>query len=232
MSDRPEPDDPIGGDDLLAAEYVLGVQDAETRESLDARMRRDADFAAAVAGWSKRLAPLDAAFTAVKPPSDALAGIEARLFADHARDGIIRRLWASAGLWRGAALAASLALAVVLGADLTQAPAPTLIGAITAPDGSRSFVARFDPDTGNLTIRQSGGPPAPDDRSFEAWVIPADGTPRSLGLVPAIAPASAAANHSLIAPGVTLAISVEPLGGSPSGAPTGPVVAVGTAIAL
>jgi anti-sigma-K factor RskA len=35
------------------------------------------------------------------------------------------------------------------------------------------------------------------------------------------------ADRGRIAPGATLAISIEPLGGSPTGLPTGPVVATG-----
>ena len=62
--------------------------------------------------------------------------------------------------------------------------------------------------------------------------IPGDGVPRSLGLLadgggtialpPGIAPA----------PGEALAVSLEPAGGSPTGAPTGPVVASGQLVSL
>lgn len=228
MTDRPDID-PKDEDDLLAAEYVLGVLDAEAAKSAAARARRDPAFAAAVSRWTTRLEPLNAAYATVPPPAHSFAEVEARLFPEAAREGFARRVWASVGLWRGAALAASLALAMVVISDRSiSPPPPSLISAITAPDGSLAFVARLDPATGTLTIRQSGGATAPADQSYEAWVIPADGTPRSLGLVGA--PGSA--NHDLIAPGVTLAISLEPSGGSTTGAPTGPVVAIGTAIEL
>ena len=51
-------DDPLTGDDL-AAEYVLGVQDAETRDRLAQRITWDLPFAERVAAWEARLADLN-----------------------------------------------------------------------------------------------------------------------------------------------------------------------------
>jgi anti-sigma-K factor RskA len=64
----------------------------------------------------------------------------------------------------------------------------------------------------------------------ELWLIPADGKPRALGLLRAdsavtiVIPAALRPHASANA---TLAVSLEPPGGSPTGAPTGPVVATG-----
>jgi len=66
-------------------------------------------------------------------------------------------------------------------------------------------------------------------RSAELWVIAGDGVPHSLGLLPAGGgrmPVSSA-NRARLAAGATLAVSLEPIGGSPTGLPTGPVVATG-----
>ena len=67
-------------------------------------------------------------------------------------------------------------------------------------------------------------------RSAELWVIAGDGVPHSLGLLPASGGSMpvGAANRPRLAAGVTLAVSLEPIGGSPTGLPTGPVVAKGT----
>jgi anti-sigma-K factor RskA len=62
------------------------------------------------------------------------------------------------------------------------------------------------------------------------WVIPADGTPHSLGVLRtqgATALTLRPENRQRIAAGAVLAVTVEPVGGSPSGLPTGPVVAKG-----
>jgi anti-sigma-K factor RskA len=71
----------------------------------------------------------------------------------------------------------------------------------------------------------------PEDRRVpELWIIPADGKPRSLGLMPAGGPSSmpvAPGHKPHLHQGATFAISREPPGGSPTGAPTGPVIASG-----
>ena len=67
-------------------------------------------------------------------------------------------------------------------------------------------------------------------RTPELWVIPADGKPRSLGVVPEKAAASMTVrpeHREMLAEGATLAVSLEPEGGSPTGQPTGPVVMTG-----
>jgi anti-sigma-K factor RskA len=65
-------------------------------------------------------------------------------------------------------------------------------------------------------------------------VIPAGGKPRSLGTMPdrkQMHMKLADTLATLLQQGATIAISVEPRGGSPTGAPTGPVVASGALIA-
>ena len=68
-------------------------------------------------------------------------------------------------------------------------------------------------------------------RAPELWVVPADGRPRSLGIIAASDARTmivASGHRPLLARGVTLAVSLEPVGGSPTGQPTGPVVMTGT----
>ena len=67
-------------------------------------------------------------------------------------------------------------------------------------------------------------------RVLELWGIPADGTgPVSLGVLPDTETAEVMVPEALFgkAVGLTLALSDEPPGGSPTGAPTGAVLAVG-----
>ncbi|HQT55268.1 MAG TPA: anti-sigma factor, partial [Phenylobacterium sp.] len=64
----------------------------------------------------------------------------------------------------------------------------------------------------------------------ELWLIPADGKPRSLGL---IAPGTSKSLPmpeglpALTTEGASIAVSVEPLGGSKENGPSGPVAAIG-----
>ena len=124
---------------------------------------------------------------------------------------------------------------VVTAAPVTRAGvAPVLrpmIAELASPDRPAAIAVGFDPATGRLTLVPSRL--RTGERAAELWVIPADGAPRSLGVVAAAASTRTAPSGlaALIAPGATLAISVEPIGGSPSGKPTGPVILSGTVTA-
>jgi anti-sigma-K factor RskA len=61
---------------------------------------------------------------------------------------------------------------------------------------------------------------------LELWAVPAQGAPRSLGLIQANA-TTTLIRSQLLANTAAFAVSVEPAGGSPTGAPTGPIVSVG-----
>jgi anti-sigma-K factor RskA len=71
------------------------------------------------------------------------------------------------------------------------------------------------------------------DKSLELWALPTGQAPKSLGLVTASGKAAlklvAAADQSL-GDIPALAVSLEPRGGSPTGAPTGPVLFSGPCI--
>jgi len=70
--------------------------------------------------------------------------------------------------------------------------------------------------------------PAPPASSYELWMLPGGGAqPVSLGLLPATGNATlglSAAQLAVLGNTPTLAVSVEPAGGSPTGLPTGPVI--------
>jgi anti-sigma-K factor RskA len=65
---------------------------------------------------------------------------------------------------------------------------------------------------------------APPDRSLQLWYVGANAPPRSLGLLTEADRLSLPAALRGATEGATLAVSVEPKGGSPTGSPTGPVV--------
>ena len=69
-------------------------------------------------------------------------------------------------------------------------------------------------------------PPAPADKSYQLWLVPASGSPISLGVFSRMEASSVATTR--ISPGAApkaFAITLEPLGGRPQ--PTGPKVLVG-----
>ena len=90
--------------DMLAAEYVLGVQDLAARLEAQRRIARDPAFALRVAAWEERLSGLNDGFAELPAPSHLLPEIEARLFGRPDRASARLRDWR---LWLGGAVAAA-----------------------------------------------------------------------------------------------------------------------------
>jgi len=70
----------------------------------------------------------------------------------------------------------------------------------------------------------------PADKAAELWLIPPGDKPHSLGVVDVSHPVSVTippALRNAVTLKAAMAISVEPPGGSPTGQPTGPVIAKG-----
>jgi len=94
-------------------------------------------------------------------------------------------------------------------------------------DASPAFLLTFDLDKRSLTVRRVGAEQQAG-KSYELWLVsdkyPA---PRSLGVIgaaPYTVRQAAAEYDPVIINRATYAISLEPEGGSPTGAPTGPVL--------
>jgi anti-sigma-K factor RskA len=227
----PDPLDPEDRD-VLAGELALGLLDGEDHARANRLRLSDPGFAAAVAAWNERLAPLGAGFEA--QPSPALwPAIQRRLKSPE--DVLVRR-----GLrrWRFGAIASG-ALAASLAAVIVLRPAPAPVEIVRAPDrvavaqlgaeGAPALLAaNYDPAGGILRIRAMR---LPDSAlAPELWVIPADGVPRSLGLVAAsgVSRVAVSAGHQrLLQDGATLAITLEPRDGAPHKAPSSTPIAAG-----
>ena len=198
------PDD----DDLLAAEYVLGLADAPARAIAEVRVKRDPQFAAAVAAWENRLGGLNDGYDDAPAPN-LLPQIEARLF-PVAR--LPKRGWFR--LAAGAAVAAALAVAVVV----TQAPTPPAVLA-TLTGAGLTYEVRSDGQ--RLQITRVAGTAAPAGQVHELWIIAPGAAPVALGL---LGDAPLDVTYPTPPAGWTMAVSVEPSGGSTTGTPTGPVI--------
>lgn len=226
MSDV-RPYDELPEDELIAAEYALGVLDAAERAAAAQRIARDSAFARLVEAWERRLAPWAGQLAEVAPPPAVWERIAATLPPPAAeRQG----LWGSLPFWRIFALASALAaacLAVVVyfGAVSGQG---ALVASIEGKD-TRAFVATIDAKRGTVAVIPAAYV-ADATRVPELWIIPADGKPRSMGLLRADKPVTLTLSPELAKfanSNVLLAVSLEPPGGSPTGQPTGPVIASG-----
>ena len=199
-------------------------------------MAADPGFAAQVEAWRDRLAPLAQAVAPVEPPAGLWGRIERALPAND-NQGLAKRLrfWRSLSAGAFALAAASVTVAVLSAGRppvvVTQPAAQgQLLNASLTNQAGPMFVAAYDPDRKALIITSLVRPGADPVHVHELWLIPADGKPRSLGLV------EPGSSHRMpmaedLAPmvleGAALAISVEPPGGSAQAGPSGPVAAMG-----
>lgn len=80
----------------------------------------------------------------------------------------------------------------------------------------------------------SAGINVPAGRSAQLWLIDGAAAPVPIGLLNASSGGMSADLQiaEAVSQGSTLAISIEPAGGSPTGQPTGPVVASGTLVQI
>jgi anti-sigma-K factor RskA len=240
--------------EALAAEYALGVLDGAERRAAEDLLARDAGFAAAVARWRAEIEPMVETAPAAAPPADLWRRIDAELSPSPARAASPAPaperpgLWSSLAFWRGLSLASAGAAAVfaalLVSPQPVATPAPvepeaTLQPAVVGPmaaapvmmeGGSALLAAAYDPEDRRFIVTPTGKYELQPSQVLELWIIVGDKAPRSLGVIDAANPRAYMLPEDVradLAAGATLAVSIEPTGGSPTGAPTGAVVASG-----
>ena len=213
----------------VAGEYVLGVLNAIERRAFEARMAQDPALRAEVEYWERRLGVLASELKPIDPPPRVWANIESALAARPAHSGFWQNLpfWRWAAIGSAAVTAASLvALAYVAHVSTANEP---LVATLEASGGQSRFVAAIDSEGRGLTIVPASLPDV-GQRALELWLIAPGDHPRSLGLIEPSRPVHINLPPDLVPrvrPEATLAVSSEPPGGSPTGLPTGPVIASG-----
>lgn len=217
--------------DRLAAEYVLGTLRGPARRRMQTLLPAHATLRDAVAGWEQRLLPLTQSVVPVPPRPEVLQKLQARLFAEVVKPAL--PWWQRLGLWQGlsgVALAGMVGLVVLQATPRPEAPPIVVVLAANAGAGAGiipvSFVASLSADGATLVLKPVSVPTLDAARAFELWAVPASGAPRSLGVVSASSGATIQ-RAGLLRDTAAFAVSLEPRGGSPTGAPTGPIVSLG-----
>ncbi|KNX41396.1 Anti-sigma-K factor rskA [Roseovarius tolerans] len=222
MSDQQE----IPEDEALAAEYVLRLLDVDAEQAFEARLKNEPELRELVQFWEAEFAAL-----AVDVPEEVPSpSIRSKLLAElSGGQASAKRSW-TWGWLAFPGLAAVAVAAFLVFSPMLSGPAfdPTLHATLISEDGAVHIEAGYSPDGNLFKVIPEQGEPA-TGRAFELWVIGAEAqAPVSLGVIPAdreslfeITPEIAA-----LIDGGTLAVSDEPEGGSPTGAPTGAILAV------
>jgi anti-sigma-K factor RskA len=210
-------------DEMLAAEYAIGLLAGDEHDAARRRARTDPAFARRIAEWEDRLAQM-ADVAPVTPPIAVKTAVMERLFPDAARVPLWRRL----GLWQaltGGAVAALLVLAVMVWQPGPQdGTGPLYTAEIVSEAGDFRVVAVVDKTRNEVILTRTAGA-APQGRILQVWAHGPDEPAQSVGLWPdgesarlSLPPEIAAVEGTL-----TLGVSEEPPGGSPTGSPSGRV---------
>ncbi|MGA5655596.1 anti-sigma factor [Rahnella contaminans] len=212
----------------LAAEYALGTLRGAARIQFERKMHDDPGLAAEVARWQEAFTQLDNQIIPVIPPASVWKRIQHNLtLQPDKRPAPAKRPVRG---YIGWALAAGLAALLLIPHLLVQPAAPTPVAILASSAGQQNgqWVVSVDMSTRSLLLTPLSAPDLAADRSLELWAIPPGGKPRSLGLLNTQQPTQLTLAAKMPDPGYTLAISLEPRGGSPTGQPTGAVLYSGT----
>ena len=231
------------GSQLRFAEYVLGVLDADTRAHVALEVQTSDEAATAVNLWHRRLQPMSEEIPPIEPPEHVWTRIQQALRHDvqhSTRSPSVRTsLWENLRFWHGLGIGASALAAACLVLLLAisgprHAPPPPAVpfmaSTITQTDGHVGWTATMDIQQARIIVVPVAPSSFAQGKAPQLWLVPPGQKPISVGMIAANAPTTLKLKPALLAqlgPNAALAVSVEPVGGSPTGQPTGPVVAKG-----
>jgi anti-sigma-K factor RskA len=213
--------------DRLAAEYVLGTLRHRARRRFE-RWLLSPQVGALVMAWEDRLAGLEPELKAVPPPPTVWRGIENKLDLRASRRSPATR-------WL--AVAASLMFFGIVGVFLVREGQRVEVTPLASTE--RAFI-QTDPqtiywrveilgDNQEISLHVHKVHDLPEGKAHELWALPDGAAPVSLGLLPHTGDhhrVLSATQRAALSGAKQIAVSLEPTGGSPTGAPTGPVLHV------
>lgn len=222
--------------DRLAAEYVIGTLRGRARARFQSLLRYDAPLRGIVAEWEGRLTPLAAAAGEVTPPPRVWQEVARRIGGRTSR--------ARLAFWRGLAVT-STAFALLLASFIGMKPAPEVpmasVAVMADDKGQASMVVSWpsmkdarDPHVRIKVLQEH--PKMATGTTWELWMLPhGQAAPVSMGLITTdvnqvMKIKSDVSRRMGAGEAWGIAMSVEPAGGSPTGAPTGPVIFKGQCV--
>jgi anti-sigma-K factor RskA len=142
--------------------------------------------------------------------------------------------WQRLAVWQSLA-ATSLAVISVIGVlewrRAPPAPPATLVVVLAGADAKPALIATALRGERHLTVKRVGNAKPEQGTVYELWALPESGPPQPLGVIPSGNITRVPFDHPVderLSNIPSLAVSVEPPGGSSSGKPTGPVLFSGS----
>jgi anti-sigma-K factor RskA len=215
--------------DALCGEYLIGTLRGGARRRFERALRDEPLVAQRLGHWQRVFAVRYANRIAVTPDARTWRRLEQTLNLARYRRPWYRRVV----LWQGWAIAATAALVLSVALQMLR-PTETIelfaVAQLAAKGEATTVTALLSKDGRMLELKSARAITAGPQQSYELWLLPAEGTsPISLAVLGTLDARFAvpAAQVGRLRQGARLAVSVEPAGGSPTGAPTGPVILVG-----
>lgn len=183
----------------LTAAYALDALDPEEAEAYERHLSQCEECREQLAELNETAAALAFGSVAPAPPARLRESILEAAAAERTNVvPLLRRRWVSRGL--AVAAAAAACIAVGLGVSLSQS------------NPTRSFTLMINPDR-TAQLHVSGLSAAPNGKTYEAWVIPAQHMPKPAGLFPGGTDTTLRL-HGTVPKNAVVAVTVEPAGGS------------------
>jgi anti-sigma-K factor RskA len=227
--------------EALAQRYVLGTMSFRARRRFSQIIASEEHALSKVLAWEQRLSPLIMSLKEI-PPSELLWQRINRDITGRSQPSNAAASETKPTRWQNAAMVLLLigigsttlgwwqALQkppmTIVQTETNTIPEPASISVISSNDKAL-WVARIYPQSSRLDIEVQGLPAMQADKDYQLWTLQDNGIPVSLGLLPKLGRVSIALNENIrvaLSRSETLAVSLEPLGGSPKDVPTGPVL--------
>ena len=229
----------------LAAEYALGTLRGRARARFERLLSGDTTLGEEVAFWHERFSEFATRLKPVAPREVVWAALEKTIHAESRTVTPLapRRRVGLWPVWAAAATVAAVTMGLALRTQIEENKALTValaaaekkpmpyVAVFQAPGSDARWAITLHPDDKVIRVVLTGTKMPADvtRRSLELWMLDSKGKPHSLGLLPI----SGKQPRDLPMPDMpaselgttlTLAVSEEPRGGSPTGLPTGKVL--------
>ena len=228
---------------VLAAEYVLGTLDSQARKRFKRLVGERSYVRRSVEAWELRLSPLAEQLPPVQPSDRVWRNILREIEAVPAETKRRRHagFWSSLLLWRSTAFAALAGLVVLLVFQwlLLKPQAskmPSYIAVLESNNHAPMFVAAASYHPSQMVVRMMDKSSIYPNKDLELWcLMKGNEAPWSMGILAREHETVFKLNEhdwKMMDEAAGLAISAEPVGGSPTGNPTGPIMYKGMFVSL
>ncbi len=210
----------------LAAEYVLGTLKGKARLRYESLMMESQTIRETTWQWEQHLNSMGEGLKPVAPPPTVWTNIQQKLGWLEKPDNVVplvkekpqsKRWQVLAGLSTAAVL-----LLVLLLPFTKPAVEPQISSVAVVTNQTHQPLWLIELSDQHIFTRATSNLLPQTGKDYELWMVPDDGSaPISLGLLPKNGNVQLVRHPQLVLAGVSaLAVSLEPLGGSPSGSPT------------